>query len=59
MKATVVLPPGEDRNEWLAVNIVDFFNEVNLVFGSISDHCTNETCPVMCAGTKVEYLWAG
>ena len=24
----VTLPEGEDLNEWLAVNVVDFFNEM-------------------------------
>ncbi|EOD38426.1 hypothetical protein EMIHUDRAFT_224486 [Emiliania huxleyi CCMP1516] len=29
----VTLPAGEDPNEWLAVNTVDFFNEINLLYG--------------------------
>ncbi len=31
MAASVKLPAGEDRNEWFACNVVDFFNEINLV----------------------------
>jgi MOB kinase activator 1 len=54
----VALPAGEDKNEWLAVNVVDFFNEINLVYGSVTPNCTNESCPVMAAGSKYEYLWA-
>jgi MOB kinase activator 1 len=58
LRAAVQTPKGEDLNEWLAVNTVDFFNQINLLYGSIVDFCTQESCPVMCAGTKYEYLWA-
>eukprot|EP00002_Diphylleia_rotans_P008148 TRINITY_DN1788_c0_g1_i1.p1 TRINITY_DN1788_c0_g1~~TRINITY_DN1788_c0_g1_i1.p1 ORF type:complete len:225 (-),score=62.32 TRINITY_DN1788_c0_g1_i1:206-880(-) len=58
LRDAVKLPPGEDLNEWLAVNTVDFFNQINLIFGSISEFCTSESCPVMCAGPKYEYQWA-
>jgi len=58
MRAAVVLPQGEDLNEWLAVNTVDFFNEISLLYGTITDFCTKESCPLMSAGDKYEYLWA-
>ena len=45
-------------NEWVAVNTVDFFNQINMLYGTITDHCTPEACPVMSAGPKFEYLWA-
>jgi len=54
----VTLPEGEDPNEWLAVNTVDFFNEINLLYGVIAEFCTESACPVMCAGPKYEYMWA-
>jgi len=54
----VTLPAGEDPNEWLAVNTVDFFNEINLLYGVVAEFCTESTCPVMCAGSKYEYMWA-
>lgn len=47
LRAAVQLPPGEDRNEWLAVNTVDFFNQINLLYGSITEFCTDATCPIM------------
>lgn len=53
-----MLPEGEDLNEWIAVNTVDFFNQINMLYGTITDHCTPESCPVMSAGPKFEYLWA-
>jgi len=54
----VQLPHGEDRNEWIAVNTVDFYNQVNLLFGSITEYCTQESCPVMGAGPRYTYMWA-
>ncbi|CAK9140994.1 unnamed protein product [Ilex paraguariensis] len=33
LREAVRLPPGEDLNEWLAVNTVDFFNQVNILYG--------------------------
>ena len=52
-----VLPRNEDINEWLAVNTVDFFNEICLLYGTIKVYCT-PSCPVMSAGPNYEYLWA-
>lgn len=52
LRQAVVLPSGEDRNEWLAVNTVDFFNQINLLYGSITEFCTDQTCPIMSAGPK-------
>merc|ERR1711902_68125 len=50
-------PKGEDFNEWMAVNTVDFFNEISLLYGIITEYCTKASCPVMSAGPKYEYLW--
>lgn len=58
LKLAVVLPEGEDINEWVACNAVDFYNQVNMLYGTIQDYCTPESCPVMNAGKNVEYYWA-
>ena len=29
---------------------VDFFNQINLLYGSITEFCTSETCACMSAG---------
>jgi len=57
MEAAVKLPKGEDMNEWLAVNTVDFFNEISMVFGTISEYCTKGSCPTMSAGPDYQYRW--
>lgn len=43
------LPEGEDENEWLAINAFDFFTHVNVLYGALTGHCTDESCPVMSA----------
>ncbi|KAJ3333421.1 hypothetical protein HDU76_008232 [Blyttiomyces sp. JEL0837] len=53
----VQLPEGEDLNEWLAVNVVDFFNQINMLYGTITEFCTPQECAIMSAGPKFEYLW--
>lgn len=53
-----------EANESLGVitsyqpSAVDFFNQINLLYGSITEFCTPSACPVMSAGPKYEYLWA-
>ncbi|XP_058213520.1 MOB kinase activator-like 1A [Rhododendron vialii] len=58
LREAVRLPPGEDLNEWLAVNTVDFFNQVNILYGTLTEFCTASNCPMMTAGPKYEYRWA-
>ena len=36
---------------WLGI-AVDFFNQLNLLYGSITEFCTPKDCPVMSAGPK-------
>ncbi len=35
---------------------VDFFNEINLLYGTVAEFCTQQSCAVMKAG-DYEYLW--
>lgn len=54
------------KYEWLAYNIsiiisclvVDFFNRINLIYGTISEYCDSASCPTMSGGARFEYLWA-
>ncbi|KAG8955631.1 Mitotic exit network component [Tulasnella sp. 424] len=57
LRAAVVLPEGEDLNEWLAVHAVDFFNHLNMLYGTVTEFCNKQECPVMSAGPRYEYLW--
>jgi len=58
LRTAVPLPPGEDLNEWLAVHTIDFFNQTNLLFGSIEEFVDEESFPEMTAGPQYVYLWA-
>ena len=57
LRAAVVLPPGEDVNEWLAANLVDFFNEISLLFGLCADAATAFTQPGDGFPPGFEYRW--
>jgi hypothetical protein len=58
LRNAVQLPPGEDLLDWIAVHVVDFFNRINLIYGTVCDYCTDTSCPIMSGGPKFEYLWA-
>uniref|UniRef100_A0A0A9YLI4 MOB kinase activator-like 3 n=1 Tax=Lygus hesperus TaxID=30085 RepID=A0A0A9YLI4_LYGHE len=58
LRSVVQLPEGEELNDWIAVHVVDFFNRINLIYGTVSDYCTEESCPTMSGGPRFEYLWA-
>lgn len=57
LEKAVVLPPGEDLNEWLAMHVVDFFNRINLIYGTVCDFCDEASCPKMSGGPQYEYHW--
>lgn len=39
-----------DVNEWVAVNLVDLFNNLNLFYSVVTEFCTVESNPTMSAG---------
>ncbi|XP_041741211.2 MOB kinase activator 3B-like [Coregonus clupeaformis] len=57
LRAAVALPHGEDLNDWVAVHVVDFFNRINLIYGTVCEFCTEKSCPVMSGGPRYEYRW--
>ena len=69
LRQAVILPEGEDLDEWLAVNstsfphtklimlAVDFFNQVKMLWSTLLEFCTVERFPTMTAGPQYEYLW--
>lgn len=34
------------------IEAVDFFNQINMLYGTILEFCTDSECPVMNAGPK-------
>ena len=57
VREAVRLPPGEELNEWLAVNTVDFYNAISVLYSTLDECCTATTCSIMSAGPKVSYLF--
>ena len=57
LKQVVKVPENETFNDWLAVHVVDFFNRIQILYGTVYEVCTEESCPVMSGGPKYEYLW--
>ncbi|KAI6206955.1 hypothetical protein M3Y94_00974200 [Aphelenchoides besseyi] len=58
LRDVVRLPQGEDKNEWIAINILDFFHQISLLYGTIIEKCTSESCPRMSAGADYEFYWS-
>lgn len=57
VKELVPLPPSIDLNEWLASNTLAFFNQIDLLYGSVSERCTATACPTMSAPGSLTYFW--
>lgn len=37
--------------------MVDFYNQINLLYGAITEFCSPQSCPEMKATDEFEYLW--
>lgn len=46
-----------DHYEWLAFNTKMYFDQINVVYGAISDNCTLQTCPTMNAPGNNQFYW--
>ncbi|KAK9885669.1 hypothetical protein WA026_012431 [Henosepilachna vigintioctopunctata] len=57
LRLLVDLPAGLDYNEWLASHTMALFDHVNLVYGSVSEFCTQSSCPDMTGPGQRTYLW--
>jgi MOB kinase activator 1 len=40
------------------MHVIDFYNDISLLYGAMSDLCTPQSCKCMSAGPKYTYLWA-
>lgn len=57
IRKSIKLPMGTDKNEWLAKNICEFSDELDKLYGTVTEYCTEESCPIMTAGPGFKYLW--
>jgi MOB kinase activator 1 len=58
LRAAVSLPDREDKNEWEAANIVDFFNEISLLYGICAEDGQRYSKPGEGFPPGFEYRWA-
>ncbi|THV03031.1 hypothetical protein K435DRAFT_748449 [Dendrothele bispora CBS 962.96] len=56
-KTIVMLPKYVDIMEWVAVNIYDFYTNLNEFYGVITECCTQQSCSTMSAGPALNYTW--
>ncbi len=57
LKDLIKLPEGETLNDWLEINTIHFFNISSVVYGSLANNCTENSCPHTKAGNRYEYFW--
>ncbi|KAK5773748.1 Mob2p PWA37_005036 [Arxiozyma heterogenica] len=56
-KTIVQLPKYVDIGEWIALNVFEFFTNLNHFYGVIAEYVTPEAYPTMNAGPHTDYLW--
>ncbi|AFR96113.1 mps1 binder [Cryptococcus neoformans] len=55
---TIVAPPKYvDINEWVAINLFDFYHNLNQFYGVLTEFCTMQNCPTMSGGKTLNFLW--
>ncbi|KAK8727631.1 hypothetical protein OTU49_009660 [Cherax quadricarinatus] len=57
LRQLVELPPGLGYEEWLASHTIDFFQHINLLYGTVCEYCTMSGCPDMTGPATRQYLW--
>jgi MOB kinase activator 1 len=57
LRKVVKCPEGEDVNEWISVNTINFYNMCSSLFAMTQGFCTERTCPLMTAGPTEYLLW--
>lgn len=53
----VQVPKYVDQNEWMVLNVFEFYQNLSLFYSVISEFITPQSHPTMNAGPGVEYLW--
>eukprot|EP00754_Rhynchopus_humris_P037344 Rhum_TRINITY_DN19526_c0_g1::Rhum_TRINITY_DN19526_c0_g1_i1::g.170205::m.170205/K06685/MOB1, Mats; MOB kinase activator 1 len=57
LREMVRLPEGTMLEHWLASHCQDFYNMTKLLYGTVTEFCTEESCPAMSCGRRYEYVW--
>lgn len=46
-----------EYQEWMAFNTKMYFDQINVLYGAIAEHCTLKTCPTMSAPLNNQFYW--
>lgn len=46
-----------DLQEWIAFKTKMYFDQINVLYGAIADHCTPQTCPTMSGPCNSQFNW--
>jgi len=57
IQETVPAPMGVDINEWLATNTLSFFSHISLIYDSLNEFCTPNTCTTVSTGAPMNFTW--
>ena len=56
LETATIVGPGDHHYRFVmstrVISAVDFFNQINMLYGTITEFCTAESCAVMSAGPK-------
>ena len=58
LREIVKLPEGENELEWISLHVMDFYNQISMLFGVTKEVCTKTGCSIMNAGPKWEFYWS-
>ncbi|CAK8686322.1 unnamed protein product [Clavelina lepadiformis] len=50
-------PADVDTKEWVATHTISLFHNANLLYGTVSEFCTAESCPIMQGPCQMQYTW--
>ncbi|SCU90954.1 LANO_0D10352g1_1 [Lachancea nothofagi CBS 11611] len=56
-KTIVQLPKYVDLGEWVALNIFEFYTNLNQFYGIVAEYVTADAYPTMNAGPHTDYMW--
>ncbi|KYQ90874.1 Mob1-like protein [Tieghemostelium lacteum] len=56
LRDSVKCPENEDENEWIAMLVIESYNNMINSYEFIQQFCTDQTCPQM-NGAKAVYYW--
>jgi MOB kinase activator 1 len=57
LEAAVEPLPGTDVNDWLALNVVNFYSQISVLFEAFAAVCNAAQRPRVQAGARATYLW--